>query len=461
MNSQTTAIKKEISAIIDEQAAAVIDVVNDIGEHPELGYKEYRTSDIVSDFLCSAGLDTRRGLAITGIKAKLGKEYAGPNIALIGEMDGIICFESNRADKLTGATHNCGHHLQLGVMMAVAQAFKKSGAASVMGGNISFIAAPAEEYIELEYRSELRRRGEICYFGGKQELVRCGVFDDVDAAIMVHSQSNTPHSYVGTVNAGNGLVAGMIRYIGKTAHAAAAPEEGINALHAAVLGINAVNAMRESLRNEERNRIHYIITKGGDAANSVPADVRLECIVRARTVAAMRQLLEKTARAFRSGGDALGAITEIVSRSGYLPLVCNENLNMLFAENARQYIPKHQVTAVDFFNASTDMGDITHLMPAIHPLTGGTDGALHAANFEVADYMAAIIIPAKIIASTLIDLLTDDAAKMRSINENYQPLLNKKMYLDILDSFFDHSGNPLNGFSIFHGKNSNQKLEIV
>ena len=82
------------------------------------------------------------------------------------------------------------------------------------------------------------------------------------------------------------------------------------------------------------------------------------------------------------------------------------------------------------------MGDVSHLMPAIHPLTGGVGGALHAASFHVADYRAAVIIPAKIVASTLIDLLIDDAAKMRSITENYRPLLTKQMYLDVLDSFF-------------------------
>ena len=429
-------IKKEICAAIDEQSASVIELVKDIGAHPELGFKEFRTSDVVNDFLRSAGFDTERGLAITGIKAKLKKEHTGPNIAFIGELDGIICSESNKADVVTGATHNCGHNLQLGVMMAVAQAFKKSGITSLLGGNISFIAAPAEEYIELEYRSELRKHGDIRYFGGKQELVRCGAFDDVDAAMMVHSQSNTPYPFAGMVNGGNGLVAGMIRYIGKTAHAAAAPEDGINALHAAVLGINAVNAIRETFRDEDRNRVHYIITKGGDAINSVPADVRLEYIVRSRTITSMRQLLEKTERAFRSGGDALGAVTEIKRFPGYLPLACNDELNVLFAKNARRFVPENHVTTVDFFKASTDMGDITYLMPAIHPLVGGVGEALHAANFEPVDFNAAVIIPAKIVASTLIDLLYDDAAKMRSIAENYCPLLTKQAYLDLLDSFF-------------------------
>jgi metal-dependent amidase/aminoacylase/carboxypeptidase family protein len=84
-------IKKEICAIIDEQSASVIDIVKDIGAHPELGFKEFRTSDVLNDFLRSSGFETERGLAITGIKARLKKEHSGPNIAVIGELDGIIC----------------------------------------------------------------------------------------------------------------------------------------------------------------------------------------------------------------------------------------------------------------------------------------------------------------------------------------------------------------------------------
>ena len=430
-------IKKEICHIIDQQASSILDVTHDIGAHPELGFKEFRTSDIVNDYLRSTGFETERGLAITGIKAKLKKEDPGPNIAFIGELDGIICTESDDADKITGATHHCGHNLQLGVMMAVAQAFKQSGIAPLLGGNISFIASPAEEYIELAYRSELRNSGALRYFGGKQELVHCGAFDDVDAAMMVHAQGNTPHPFAGTVNTGNGLIADMIRYIGRSAHAAAAPEDGINALHAAVLGINAVNAMRDTFREEDHARVHYIISKGGDVINSVPADVRLECIVRASNVTSMERLLEKTERSFRSGGDTLGAVTEIKRLSGYLPLACNERLNRLFAENATMFIPDSQVTAIDFFKASTDMGDITHLMPAIHPLTGGVSGAPHAADFYAVDTTAAVITPAKIVASTLVDLLLDDARLLRSITENNRPLLTKEAYLKLLDSFFD------------------------
>ena len=420
---------KDLLDIIDHNMPSVIDVVKDIGEHPELGYKEFRTSGIVNDFLCRSGYATETNLAVTGIKTKLKDPCEGPNIALVGELDGIPCPESRKADKDTGATHNCGHNLQLGVMMAVAHAFKKSGISPELGGNISFIAAPAEEYIELEYRAELKRLGKIRNFGGKQELFRCGVFDDVNAAMMIHSQSNTPAPFAGLVRAGNGFIAEKIKYIGKTAHAAAFPEEGINALHAAVLGINNVNAMRETFRDGSHSRVHYIITKGGDAVNSVPADVRMECFVRSNTIDSMQELLKKTNRAFVAGGDAVGAKIEIESLSGYLPLACNEQMNKLFAENAMKFIPENQIVTIENFNASTDMGDISHLMPAIHPLSGGVKGNLHAADFEAVDYNAAITIPAKIIALTLVGLLEDNAMKMRGILKDYKPLLSKQDYL--------------------------------
>lgn len=427
---------KVLSDIIDENLSSIVDVVQDIEAHPELGYKEFRTSAIVNDFLRSEGYTTQQGLAVTGIKTKLKEGSGSPCIAVIGELDGITCPESRKADKLTGATHHCGHHLQLGVMMAVAQAFKQAGIETDLAGNIAFIAAPAEEYIELEYRSDLRESGKIRYFGGKQELVRCGAFDDIHAALMVHSQGNTPHPFVGTVKSGNGFIAEMIRYIGKTAHAAADPENGINALSAAVLGINAVNALRETFRDENHNRVHYIITKGGDTVNSIPADVRLECFVRSNSIDTIRQLLEKTNRAFVSGGDVIGAGTEIKLRSGYLPLACSDGLNAIFTEHARTILSEKEVVPVNHFNASTDMGDITHLMPAIHPLTGGVKGALHASDFEAVDYNSAIAVPAKIIVSTLIDLLTHDATKIKAILEKEKPLLSKQEYLSLLDSWF-------------------------
>jgi len=254
---------------------------------------------------------------------------------------------------------------------------------------------------------------------------------------MVHSQGNTPQPFATVFNISMGLIAKMVRYIGKTAHAGVAPEGGINALYAAIQGINAVNALRETFRDEDHNRVHFIITKGGEVVNSVPADVRLEGMVRASTISSMQNLLEKVERAYRSGGDALGAKTEINRLSGYLPLSCNEKLNIVFADNAKRFIPDQQVSSVDFFRVSTDMGDITHLMPGIQPMVGGVEGALHAANFQVADYTAAVVTPAKIVACTLIDLLSDNATTLKSITDNHRPSLTKQAYFELLDSFFN------------------------
>ncbi|WP_102406979.1 amidohydrolase [Parabacteroides bouchesdurhonensis] len=432
----TEEIKKTVIDEIDRCSKEVLEMVKDIGHHPELGFREVRTSGLIAGYLRSCGYDVKDKLALTGVKAKL-KNTGEPvrNIAVLGELDGIVCRESPLADPVSGATHTCGHNLQLGILMLVAKAMKSSGIGDALNGNVTFFAVSAEEYIELGYREELKREGKIKYFGGKQELVRLGEFDDIDAALMVHAESDLPGPTIGIYDSGTGFNSKQVQYIGKAAHAAAYPHEGINALNAAISGINAINAMRETFKDEEHSRVHFIITKGGESVNSVPADVRLEAYVRSSTIDGIQDVSRKFDRAFKAGGDAVGATTHIKTLPGYLPLVCNPDINGCFAANARQFMTEKQIIRMGHFKASTDMGDISHLMPAIHATAGGTKGFLHAANFEVTDYESAVVIPAKIIARTLVDLLTEQPGNLSDILKDYKPVLSKNEYLDLLNSF--------------------------
>lgn len=432
----TEELKRILINEIDRCSEEVLELVKDIGYHPELGFKEVRTSGLVADYLRSCGYEVKENLALTGVKAKL-KDTDEPihNIAVLGELDGIVCRESPYADAVSGATHTCGHNLQLGILMLVAKAMKLSGVADSLNGNVTFFAVPAEEYIELGYREALKKEGKIKYFGGKQELVRLGEFDDIDAALMVHAESDLPGPAIGIYDTGSGFNSKQVQYIGKAAHAAAYPHEGVNALNAAVSGINAINAMRETFKDEEHSRVHFIITKGGESVNSVPADVRLEAYVRSSTVGGVRDVSLKFDRAFKSGGEAVGATTRIKTLPGYLPLICNSAINDCFAANARQFMPEKQIIRMGHFKASTDMGDISHLMPGIHATAGGTKGFLHAANFEVTDYESAVVTPAKIVAQTLADLLTENPANLSDILKDYVPVLSKSEYLNLLNSF--------------------------
>lgn len=429
-------IKRSVCQAIDSYAERTISLAQDIEREPELGFKEYKTASKVSDFMRGLGLNPTEGLAGTGVKARLKGRDSRPNVAVLGELDGIICPDSPKADPRTGASHTCGHHIQIGALMAVASGFAKSGVSNYLGGDVTFFAVPAEEFIEIGERSEMRSKGKIGFLGGKQELVRIGEFDDIDMAMMVHAGTDMPGPSVGIGETGNGFVAKTIRYIGKATHAAAAPDEGINALNAAVLGINGAHAMRETFRDEDHVRLHFIITKGGDTVNSVPADVRMEAYVRGKTLKSIDDTHEKFDRALRAGGDAVGAKTEINTIPGYLPLACDSRMNEIFAKNAGTILPSSSITRVGHFNASTDMGDICHIMPAIHPYTGGVSGALHSRDFSVLDYQAAVVVPAKIMAMTVVDLLANGAVEGRDLLAKHTPIMTKQAYLDTLQGYF-------------------------
>lgn len=429
-------LKQTVNETIDRHARKIIQFTQEIEKTPELGFKETRTASAVVQFLHEIGYSCREGLALTGVKTELKPGAVGPNVAVIGELDAVICPDSPAADPLTGAAHTCGHNLQLGAMLGAALGLKLAGVDGYLDGNVSFMAVPAEEYVEIAFRQQLREQGKIRYLGGKQELVYRGEFDDIDIAMMVHADKDAPGGRVGLCETCNGFIGMTIQYLGKEAHAAGAPHEGINALNAAMIGLMGVHALRETFRDQDIVRVHPIITKGGDLVNIVPADVRMETYVRARSMKAIEGTYGKVVRALQAGGDSVGAQTHIHTIPGYLPLDCCKELNELFRANAQAQLPADCVIDTGHFGGSTDMGDISHLLPTIHPFIGGVKGAHHTRDFQATDYEAACILPAKLMAMTVIDLLTEGASEARRIQKNFRPVFTKAEYLALLDKYF-------------------------
>lgn len=272
---------------------------------------------------------------------------------------------------------------------------------------------------------------------GKGQLIYEGAFDDIDMAMQMHADKNMPRPTVSVGSSSNGFVGKTVRYVGKVAHAADAPHEGVNALNAAMLGLMGINALRETFREDDVVRVHPIITKGGDFVNSVPADVRMELYVRAKTMEAIDRTHKRVDVALKAGGDAVGAKTIIETLPGMFPLKCNQRMNELMIENSRLAYPEVDIKDAGHFSASTDMGDVSHLMPVIHPFIGGTDGLLHSGEFHVVDFKAAVLLPAKAFAMTLIDLLYDDAAEAKGILADFKPVLTKEEYIAKLESYFE------------------------
>ncbi|MEG0797668.1 MAG: amidohydrolase [Acidaminococcaceae bacterium] len=407
-----------------------------MAREPELGFKEVKTAAKVAAVFDELGLEYQTGLALTGVKARLDGAQAGPTLAILGELDAIGCPDSPQADPQTGAAHACGHNLQQAAMLGAAYGLKLSGVMSELAGSVVFFAVPAEEYVELEYRRRLIAEGKIHFLSGKGELIYRGEFEDIDLAMQIHAQKNCPLPTVAIGQSSNGFIGKTIQYVGKTAHAADAPDQGINALNAAMLGLMGINALRETFREQDVIRVHPIITKGGDLVNSVPADVRIETYVRAKTMQAIEATHGKVDAALKAGGDAVGAKTIINTLPGQLPLVCNESMNALFTANARLVNPQVEIIDAGHFGASTDMGDVSHLMPVIHPFIGGTDGLLHTKDFCVTDYASAVLLPAKTFALMAIDLLAQKAAVAKEIVASSKPVLTREEYIEKLEGYF-------------------------
>ena len=433
MNKQQ--LKDSIIKVIDDNRDKIIALGRGIYTQPEYGYKEFKTTKAVVDFLKSElSLSVEENIAVTGCVATYNKDKKGPHISLLGELDGISCKEHKDANSI-GASHTCGHNIQIAGMLGAALGLIKSGALDKTGGKVSFMATPAEEFIELEYRQALKDKGEITYFGGKQELVKKGYFDDIDMSIMFHSlDMGDKKALVGPES--NGFIGKKVQFVGKESHAGSAPHEGINALNAAMLAINNVNALRETFKESERVRFHPILTKAGDIVNVVPADVHMESYVRARTINGMIDANERINRALLAGGMAVGAQVKITELPGYLPILRCKNMDNLFRENLVELgIENEKIQDGGDFTGSFDFGDISHLMPTLHPMVAGVKGALHTRDFEIVDEDLAYIVPAKSMAMTVIDLLFDDAKEAKEIIDGFTPVLTKNEYLDFLESY--------------------------
>ena len=427
-------LKRAACAAIDRNADELIRVSKDILEHPEPGYSEYRTARVVAEQFAKMGVKFRPGLALTGLKGEVkGGNGNGPRVAIIGELDSLIVNGHPHADDDTSAAHACGHHCQIGMMLGAVTGLMQPEVLGELSGEIVPFAVPAEEFIEVARRLDLRTEGKIEFMGGKQELIKLGEFDDVDIAMMCHTASDMGAHSFAMGGTSNGHVVKYVRFTGRGAHAGSAPHMGINALNAATFALQAVNSNREVFRDQDTVRIHGIMTKGGEAVNAVPADVRLEWRVRSGTPEAVVRNSDIVDRCFRAGALAVGAQVSITNIPGYLPMRHDQTLMDVFRSNAVRLLDENKVLIMPPSRnrgGSTDMGDLSHILPAIHPYTGGAEGPGHSSEYLITDYRQALVNPAKIMAMSVIDLLADNANKARQVTSSFRPAMTRAAYLN-------------------------------
>jgi amidohydrolase len=377
MSTEVNELKQQACDRIDAVAHQLIEVSHDIHAHPEQNFAETYAAELLTRSASELGLPTERNMygCETGFSGEVG---TGPTVCVMSEYDA-----------LPDIGHGCGHNIiaAAGLGAAIGLAVVASRA----GGRLRYLGTPAEEG-----------------GGGKLVMARNGALEGVDIAMMVHSAD----ADLTTIDA-IALQQLVVEYSGEAAHAAAAPERGRNALDAAVLGYMAVAALRQHILPSER--IHGIFTRAGEKPNIVPRDAAMEWYVRSDTVTTLSALKPRVLAALQSGASACGCgFSHEWVDTPYADMVTNNNLSSMYIANASQLGRAVSVPGVNGRRVvgSTDMGNVSHLVPSIHPMIASAPvgTAIHTVEFArqsitpMAD--KAVIDGAKAMAMTAIDFWT-------------------------------------------------------
>ena len=380
--AQLAALKKAVAAEIDALGPRLIAMADDIHAHPEIKFEERYAAKLLADALESGGLAVDRGTAgmPTAFRGRARAGQGGPTVAILGEYDALPALG-----------HACGHNIMgtaaVGAGLALAKVMQSDAAkAAGLNGQLLILGTPAEEG-----------------GGGKVIMLREGVFAGVDAALIVHP-GNANRAHAESI-ASYGV---FVRFRGRPAHAAASPHEGVNALDALVMTYNAVSVLRQQLKPDVR--IHGIITKGGDAANIIPEFVEGQFIVRSSDKAYHQEVIAKFKDCARGAALQTGATVEFVDMGiPYDPLKSNTVLEDLYRQNQTS-LGLSEPAEPRKGAGSTDMGNVSQVLPGIHPsiaigpetLVGHTQQMAAASCSEMGHQ--AVLNAAKIMAMTALDI---------------------------------------------------------
>ncbi|MGH7788899.1 MAG: M20 family metallopeptidase [Candidatus Binatia bacterium] len=372
------AAKAEACAAVDADRAALLELSGRIHANPELRFAEQRAAGWLADFLAARGFDVERGAygLPTAFAGRLGS--GRPRVALLCEYDA-----------LPGIGHACGHNIIAAAGAGAGVAVARVLAAT--GGSVVVLGTPAEEG-----------------GGGKVLMARQGAFNEVDAAMMVHP-------------AGLDLI-GMqclsisaieVEYRGKSAHASAAPHLGINALDGLVTAYSAIAQLRQHIRHTER--VHGIITDGGHAPNIVPERAAGVFYVRAANDRRLAQLKQRVEACFHAGAQASGAEVHLRPQGeDYSDLWTNAPLAAVYEANLAR-LGRTLTATPEAVPGSTDMGNVSKLVPSIHPMIAAAPPRVALHTQEFAQYaigeggQRAVLDGAKALAMSAIDVLTTPA----------------------------------------------------
>jgi len=368
---------------IEDRRAALVDLSHRIHAHPELAFEEEKASAWCAGFLADAGFAIEKpfcGLD-TAFRARKGN----------GPLHVAFCAEY---DALPSIGHACGHNVI--ATMSLGAALAAARVADEVGLTVTVVGTPAEEH-----------------GGGKILLLERGGFADEHLAMMAHPAPIDAEEFPSLACANL-----EVSYTGKAAHAAAFPQLGVNALDALTVAQTALGLLRQHI--DPTDRLYGIVTHGGDAPNVVPARTAARYLVRSQTLGRLERLLPRVRNCFEAGALATGAKLGFEASKPYADMRQDESLGALYRRNASELGRSFpELGRSSAFSGSTDMGNVSHALPSIHPLIGldSLPAVPHQPEFadcartEVAD--RAVFDGGLAMAWTAIDVACDDALRER------------------------------------------------
>lgn len=426
-----------IAQAVDKHRAMILEAERWLWAHPQTGYTEWEAHQYLKERFESLGYSLTLAGDIPGFYTDVDTGIPGPKLCIMGELDALDI--ANHPESVNGMTHCCGHHGQGAALLGMAAALKEPGALEGMSGSIRLMAVPAEEMIQLAFREQLRQKGVIRYLGGKVEFMARGYFDGVDLAMMVHGAAMGGDTDFSCELGNNGCLAKTIRFKGRSAHAGGAPHLGVNAQYAAMLGLEACNALRETFQDKDTVRFHPILMGANCAVNIIPDEMKIESYVRANNLEAIKRENHKINRALAGAALAMGAGVELSDRPGYSPEYHDPEMMQLVERCCADLVGAGRVS-FDYSARSTgssDFGDLTCVMPGVQFYSAGASGTGHGTDYCITDPDRLCVNAAKAQLLAADALLGYGAAKAQRIISCYQPQYPSiPAYLAAIDQLF-------------------------
>ena len=373
------AVKPRVTAAVDALADELERLSHQLHDNPELAFKEDKAHAWLADFLAKHGATVERGVGglATAFRATIPGASAGPTIAIMAEYDA-----------LPGIGHACGHNVIATAGVGAGAALAHALGTLPFSGRIQVIGTPAEEG-----------------GAGKVKLMDAGVFDGVDAAMMIHGRCGT-QVWRPTL----GIIKVKVEFFGQAAHASSWPWRGVNALNAVISLFNALDAMRQQIRPDAR--MHGVITKGGEQANIIPEYTSAEFYLRATTVAYCHELLRRFTGAAEGAAAATGCRVQVTADpTVHEPMKANPTMAGLFRQNLEYIDFPEDPDDGQAGYGSTDCGNVSQRLPTIHPYIRISPDGVPGHSREFAQWArsplarAGMVAGAKALALTALDLL--------------------------------------------------------